>query len=158
MIQRHSVSCKFAGRVVCVGLLAVLPQALFAKPSCTFSSGAPVNFGNYEVFATLPNNFGVGSMTINCQGGGGPFRVTLSTGQSHTFTMRKMRSGPNTLDYNLYTSAGRSVVWGDGSGASGVMFVTKNTSSNFYIFGQIPALQDAAVGTYSDNITAIVNF
>ncbi|MBK6592181.1 MAG: spore coat protein U domain-containing protein [Burkholderiales bacterium] len=158
MTRRHSVACQFAGRVVCAGLLAVLPPALLAKPSCTFSSGAPVNFGNYEIFATLPNNFGVGSIRVDCKGGGGPFKVTLSTGQSHTFAMRKMQSGPNTLDYNLYTSAGRSVVWGDGSGTSGVMFATKNTSSNFYIFGQIPALQDAAAGTYSDNITATVNF
>jgi spore coat protein U-like protein len=30
--------------------------------------------------------------------------------------------------------------------------------SNFYIYGQIPALQDAAVGTYSDNIIATVDF
>jgi|JI10StandDraft_1071094.scaffolds.fasta_scaffold282357_2 spore coat protein U-like protein len=158
MSQSLASSDRFVGRVVCAVLLAAMSSALLAKPSCNFTMGAPANFDLYAVFATMPNNSGVGSITIDCQGGGGPFKVMLSTGQSNTFSVRTMRSGPNTLHYNLYTSAARSGVWGDGSGASGVMFASRNTRSNFYIYGQIPALQDAAVGTYSDNIIATVDF
>ena len=89
--------------LVCAVLLAIVAQAAFSAPRCTFGPVSPVRFGVYNVFDTLPNNNGVGSITIDCQGGGGPFDVTLST-------------------------------------------------------GQIPAGQDAAVGTYTDDITAIANF
>jgi len=145
-------------RIACAGLLASMCQAALARPSCTFSSGSQVDFGIYDVFATLPNNFGVGSINVDCNGGGGPFKVTLSTGQSHSFTSRQMRSGANVLNYNLYTAASRSTVWGDGTGPSSAMYAGRNSLSRLDIFGQIPALQDAAVGNYSDNITAIVNF
>jgi spore coat protein U-like protein len=69
-----------------------------------------------------------------------------------------MKSGANLLNYNLYTSAARNVVWGDGTGGSNTMSATANGSTTLNIFGQIPASQDAAVGTYTDSITATVNF
>jgi spore coat protein U-like protein len=69
-----------------------------------------------------------------------------------------MRNGGNSLGYNLYTSASRNVVWGDGTGGSSTMIVNKNRNTTLSVFGQIPAGQDVAVGTYSDNITTIINF
>jgi spore coat protein U-like protein len=118
-----------------------------------------LNFGAYEVFATAPNNNGVGSLTIDCNGAGNhSFSITLSTGHSQSYASRAMRSGGNHLNYNLYTSADRSVVWGDGTGGSQVITATKNKSATFGVFGQIPFGQDVAIGTYSDNITTTVNF
>jgi spore coat protein U-like protein len=134
-----------------------LPAA-FAAPKCSFDSSSSVDFGTYDVNAQAPNNFGVGSLAIRCQGGGGPFEVTLSAGQSNSFSARDLRSGVNHLSYNLYTTAARNVIWSDGSGRGGTLFAKKNTTTHLDIFGQIPALQDVAVGTYTDNIAAIVNF
>lgn len=144
--------------MTCVASLAIWPLAAQAARFCSFSSAVPVSFGIYDVYAAAANNAGVGSITINCSGGGGPFNVALSTGQSLTYAMRVMNSGANKLNYNLYTSAGRSVVWGDGSGVSQVMTVARNTQTRLDIFGQIPPLQDVAVGSYSDIIIATVNF
>lgn len=139
-------------------LLAMLSPVTFAAAFCTFSSSSPVNFGTYNVFATLPNNNGIGSLRISCSGGGGPFKVTLSTGQGNSYVSRVMKSGANPLNYNLYTSAARNVVWGDGNGVTGVMTAARNATTTLSVFGQISAGQDAAVGTYTDSITAIVNF
>lgn len=139
--------------------LAALSQPLFAAPSCSFNSASAVSFGNYNVFDALPNNNGVGSIRIRCVGGGGPtFVVTLSTGQSNSYAMRFMNSGVNRLNYNLYTSTARSVIWGNGSGGSSVMSVSRNATTTLSIFGQIPAGQDASVGVYSDSIVTTVNF
>lgn len=129
-----------------------------AAPSCTFNTVAPSSFGVYDVFALVANNNGVGSLTIHCQGGGPQAVVALSTGQSNTYAPRRMKSGANTMSYNLYTSAGRTVVWGDGSGASQTLAISANSTTTLSIFGQIPAGQDAAVGAYSDSVTAVVNF
>jgi spore coat protein U-like protein len=139
-------------------LLIALPITSFAATRCAISSIASVDFGTYDVFSTLSNNNGIGSITIDCQGGGSNLEVTLSSGQSNTYVSRTMRRGRNLLSYNLYTSAARNVVWGDGTGGSDTIMVNKHGTTTLSVFGQIPAGQDATVGTYSDDITTIVNF
>ena len=137
----------------------IFSQPVFAKPStCTITS-TPVNFGAYSVFSMSPNNNSGGSIIIVCtNGSGGPFDVMLSTGASNGYASRVMKSGINTLNYNLYTSAARTAVWGDGTGGSSVMRANKGGTTTLTLFGQIPAEKDANVGTYSDSITATVNF
>jgi len=159
MTQRNFFMIQRVRQSLIASLVTVAAQASLADTSCRFTSVDPVSFGAYDIFATLPNNNGVGSLTIDCNGSGSHnFEVSLSTGQSHSFTMRVMRSGSNRLNYNLYTSADRSVVWGDGHGSSQVVTVRKNKATTVSVFGQIPAGQDAAVGTYTDPIVATVNF
>jgi spore coat protein U-like protein len=140
-------------------LLIVMWQPLPALASCSFTSVMDVGFGTYNVFDTLPNASGVGSITIKCQGGpGNAYDVTLSTGQSHSYASRLMKSGANTLTYNIYTSASRSIVWGDGHGGSSTQTAYKNSTTTLSLFGQIPAGQDVASGMYTDNLIATVNF
>jgi spore coat protein U-like protein len=159
MTQRTLFVMPLVRRALIASLLAVAAQASLAATSCTFTSVSPVSFGVYDIFATQPNNNGVGSLTIDCKGGGNDnFEVSLSTGQSHSYTMRVMRSGSKRLNYNLYTSADRSAVWGDGHGGSRLMTVRKNKATTLSVFGQIPAGQDAAIGTYTDPIMATVTF
>jgi spore coat protein U-like protein len=135
---------------------ALLPGAVHAD--CQFSSVSDVGFGAYDVFSKLPNRAGVGNLLIKCKGVGHAADVTLSTGQSHSYVARVMRSGNAVLEYNLYTSAARTVVWGDGSGGSHVMSAGKNQSTYLSIFGSIPEGQDPAVGNYSDTILISVEF
>ena len=139
-------------------VLILFSQAALADTSCTIDSVSAVNFGTYDVFSPQSNNNGVGSLTISCRGGNSAIIVELSSGQSNTFVSRAMRSGRNLLGYNLYTSAARNVVWGDGTGGSSTMGINKNRTTTLSVFGQIPAGQDVAVGTYADNITTVVNF
>jgi spore coat protein U-like protein len=159
MTQHKPFMVPFVRQTLMAASLAVAAQTSLAATSCTFTSVSPVSFGGYDIFATQPNNNGVGSLTIDCKGSGNDtFEVTLSTGQSHSYTQRMMRSGSNWLYYNLYTSADRSVVWGDGHGSSQLMTVRKNKPTTLSVFGQIPAGQDAAIGTYTDPIVATVTF
>jgi spore coat protein U-like protein len=129
-----------------------------ANAGCEISSFGDVSFGAYNVFSTTPNVAGVGNLRINCHGGGHESVVKLSSGQSHGYISRVMRSGHDVLNYNLYTSAARDVVWGDGTGGSRVMSGPKNQNINLDIFGNIPEGQDPAVGTYSDIIVISVEF
>lgn len=159
MTQPTLFKIALARQVLCAAMAAFASQNSPAATSCAFTSVSPVSFGVYDVFATSPNNNGVGSITIDCTGGGNnAFDVTLSTGQSNSYTTRVMSSGSNRLNYNLYTGADRSAVWGDGNGGSQLMTVTKNKATTLNVFGQIPAGQDAAVGTYTDPIVATVTF
>jgi spore coat protein U-like protein len=156
-VRRHISVSILQSFLLCS--IAVFSAPAYAATSCAFNSGNPVNFGNYDVFALQPNISGVGSLTVKCQGGGqSSFTVTLSAGQSNNYVLRTMKSGGNSLGYNLYISAARTLVWGDGNGGSALMKVARNSTTTLSVFGKIPAGQDVAVGIYSDIIIATVNF
>ena len=140
-------------------LFFAMCQPLPSSASCSFTSVTDIGFGTYNVFDTLPDASGVGSITIKCQGGpGNAYDVTLSTGQSNSYISRVMKSGANSLTYNIYTSATRSIVWGDGTAGSSTQSAYKNSTTTLSLFGQIPAGQDVANGIYTDNLIATVNF
>jgi spore coat protein U-like protein len=129
-----------------------------AHADCRFTSADGVSFGAYDVFSRLPNNAGVGSLQVHCQGVGHGAVVKLSTGLSRSYSQRTMRSGNDVLAYNLYTTPARVDVWGDGSGGSSVVPAPKNKNTSLDIFGSIPAGQDPAVGSYADIIFISVDF
>jgi spore coat protein U-like protein len=75
-----------------------------------------------------------------------------------------MAFGANTLQYNLYTTAAFTTVFGDGSGASQTEAGTGAgvaTAVSFTVFGQLPdnATNQAVVpGAYTDTITVTVTY
>jgi spore coat protein U-like protein len=153
------MNCRKFRNTVIVASLAALSVSAFAAGKCHFDSQTGVGFGDYSIFSTAPNNSGVGSLRINCNGGQKhSIVVTLSAGHSNGYAQREMTSGRNSLKYNIYTSAARSVVWGDGTGGSSKMIVDGDKSTILDVFGQIPAGQDAGVGSYTDNILVTVEF
>lgn len=164
------------GWLVCLlllGLLGVAPNAWAqAAQDCTVSA-TPVAFGVYDpVESTTPLD-GVGQITVDCRGNFVFFQVSLSAGGSGSYAAREMTSGPNTLQYNLYLDAARTIIFGDGSGGSqnnwcvtGFTFnrcvgsnppgPTRRAVLPFY--GRVPAGQDPAVGFYSDVVQVEIVF
>jgi spore coat protein U-like protein len=141
-------------------------------PSFIHSRGVGANFalafGAYDVFAgTLVTSSTVISVTCTLTGPSNtvvPYTVSLSTG-SGTYVLRAMLSGANVLNYNLYTTVGRTTVWGDGTGstatvAGSLSLTTANRvkTGTQTVFGAVPALQDAKVGVYADNVTTTVTY
>jgi spore coat protein U-like protein len=95
-----------------------------------------------------------------------PFTVALNAGTTtgDAFTQRLMGSGANTLQYNLYTTAALSTIFGDGTGVTGTVAGTGlgiATANTVQVFGQVPdnATNQAAVpGAYTDTITVTVSY
>jgi spore coat protein U-like protein len=113
-----------------------------------------VNFGSYDVF----NNVGLdstGNIGVTCDMDT-PYSLSLSPGGG-SYASRLMADGPNLLGYNLYTEAARAVIWGDGTGGTGVVSGS-GTTGNHTVYGRISARQNVSVGSYSDSITVTVNF
>ncbi|MDQ3565221.1 MAG: spore coat U domain-containing protein [Pseudomonadota bacterium] len=128
-------------------------------------SATPVSFGSYNVFNATPLD-ATGTITVRCTGLVGllvSYNIKLSAGLSGSYAPRQMASGANRLNYNLYTAATRLTVWGDGS--AGTSFVSNTitllllgVTVNHTVYGRVPALQNVAVGSYSDNITVTLTF
>jgi spore coat protein U-like protein len=138
-------------------IFLLLPNMAQAT-TCTVTAN-PIAFGNYNPFTTTPRNR-TGGITATCIGNG-TLTVALSTGQSGTYDPRYMTSGTTSdkLDYNLYTTAARVTIFGDGS--AGTQTVSKNFKDNtvsIRVYGQIPAMENIAPGSYTDNIIATITF
>ena len=95
-----------------------------------------------------------------------PFTVGLNVGSTtgDAFAQRLMGSGANTLQYNLFTTAGLATIFGDGTGGTATVPGTGAgvaTAASVQVFGQVPdsATNQAAVaGSYTDTITVTVTY
>jgi spore coat protein U-like protein len=130
------------------------PAAPAHGVTCTFSSAPSVAFGNYNTKNASPTD-SVGTIAITC--GAAPSGVAKLSAGSGTYAQRRMTSGANTLNYNLYTTSARTQVWGDGTSGTGTVAFTK-TNNSLSVYGRIPALQNAVPGTYSDSVVVTISF
>lgn len=148
-------------------LFAPAPARAACNPlslcSCTVSATG-VAFGSYNPLSNSPND-AAGSVRVVCTllvALNGSFTIDLSTGASNSYTNRTLRNGANNLVYNLYTSAARTQIWGNGTGSS--VRVTQNFAGLLLVdrtvpvYGRIPAGQNAPAGAYSDTIIVTVTY
>ena len=142
-----------------LALAGVLAMALPASAALCFIGTTGVSFGSYSVFTTTPLD-STGSVSIFCIGDAS-VTVALDRGGAPSFNPRRMLQGTEALNYNLYLDAARTKIWGDGTGGSQVYVNTDVPNLRTVpvtIFGRIPAQQDVSAGSYSNSITATINF
>lgn len=128
------------------------------EAGCSIST-TPVSFGTYDVFSSVPLD-STGSVTFNCTKKE-DIEIELNKGGASTFALRRMLSGSETLYYNLYLDAARTIIWGNGNEGTQVYEqedVPKDTNITVVIYGRIPAGQDVAAGAYTNTVTATLNF
>jgi spore coat protein U-like protein len=156
VISRTAVIARMALLAVLMLLAPAIAEAQLGL-NCTIST-TPVAFGDYNVLAAAPKT-STGSVTYQCTLGVNII-VTLGRGSSAVFDPRTMRNGAEVLNYNLYREAAFQSIWGDGTGGSqtysavaAVLFPVTVTA-----YGQIPAGQNVAAGSYSDAVVATIIF
>ena len=107
-----------------------------------------------------------GVITLACVGrsNDSPYAVSISEGSSNDFLDRRMTNGRARLSYNLYLDPGRTVIWGNGRGA------TQQHVGNFNfgivgseivrltVYGRIPAQPTPAQGAYTDTLLVVLTF
>ena len=148
--------------------LGAAAPALAVTISCT-ASASSIAFGVYNPLSITPAT-STGSMRVVCTGSGTgsanvTVGVTLSAGLSGTFATRKMFSGANSLNYNIYWSTAYTQVMGDGSGGSFAgsagpftVFAGGTGTATGTMYGRVPAQQDVAPGSYVDTILMTVTY
>lgn len=164
---------KILTATLATGVMAAgIAQA--ATTTTTFAVTATVQSTCSATAATLafPNytpgggtQIGNTSISVKCTKNT-PFTVALNAGSTpgDAFAQRLMGSGANTLQYNLYTSAALTTIFGDGTGGTGTVPGTGlgvATANTVQVFGQLPdnATNQAAIpGSYSDTITVTVTY
>ncbi len=165
----HSGNLRRLGWRIALGLLAASAAATAnaaGSARCTLSA-TPLIFGQYVPSRNLPSDFTAtlqltcvasGTATANVEGTIG----LIGPGGS---SIRHLADGGRRLRYQLFADPARTIPWGDGAGdtqtksVSGTVGPAAPMRHTFTIYGRILARQsDAAVGNYSDRITAVLDY
>ena len=88
------------------------------------------------------------------------YYVGLDQGQSPgaTVNQRKMVSGAQALNYQLYSDSARSKIWGNTTGTDTVTGTGTGLAVDHTVFGAVPAAQVVPAGDYADTITVRVYY
>ncbi len=125
--------------------------------------GPNLSFGPYNPLSAFGATTS-GTISVDCNLSPPP-TVRVQIGRSAIsggFQPRRMRhtTGTDTLAYNLYTDAGGTSIWGDGTAGTTTLSdkVQKNKPWLPTVYGIMPPGQDVSVGSYTDTITISIFF
>ena len=153
-------------------LLPALAQAGTAGNTCQVTatvtsactvSGTTLNFGSsIDPLATATPLDATSTLSVQCTNTT-PYTVALSAGANaggaSNFASRTMKSGSNTLGYQLYLDSGRASVWGDGTSSSSTLGGTGTGSAQtLTIYGRLSSLANVVPGSYTDTVTVTVSY
>jgi spore coat protein U-like protein len=146
--------------------LSLAAAAAQADTICRLIAVPGIAFGTYDPLSTAPTDT-LTNVRVTCERNGGPQIVTLTmrigpgtnSSSAQTRRMRLVGAGTDYLSYGLYRDVSRSSVWGSSetvdtvSQTLSIPVPNKGTAStDFTIYGRIPASQDVSVGTYADTV------
>jgi spore coat protein U-like protein len=169
--MRNFIACLSAG-----ALLATAGAAQAANPATTTFQVSATVLKNCTVAATNVafNNYtptagavtANGTVSVSCTKSSA-FTVSLNKGTTAggSIAQRLLSDGAgDTLQYNLYTTAGLATVWGDGTGSSvtqGGNGTGMGTPVALTVYGSLPdnaANQSVPPNGYTDTITVSVAY
>lgn len=146
--------------------LAILAPAAFAatvdtsfqvsitvQNSCTIAA-TPLVFP--DVTGNIPaNHDATATLTVTCNDGAA-YAVGLSNGTNGNRLMNA--GGAQNVAYELYSDAGHSSRWGALNTTEEVGGIGTNSAQAMTVFGRIASSQSVAAGTYTDTVTATIEF
>jgi spore coat protein U-like protein len=141
-----------------IGLLLVSGNLL--AQNCSVDA-SPMSFGGLEA-APGPAVDSAGSVTVNCDAPAS-YLIRLDAGlhSNGQFIARKMRrvQGFESMEYNLYRDASRTLIWGDGTGgSSAVQGTNPGIPQMISLYGRIYGGQNLHIGDYTDIVTVTVDW
>lgn len=124
-------------------------------------TAAPLAFADYDGSSTVD---GQANLSVRCSNGT-LYTISLGDGANGTIAQRLLSDGTNDLEYNLYTSAARTTVWGETAGTDTVAGTGQGMSSTkantHTVYGTITnsvANQDVPTGSYTDTVAVTVTY
>lgn len=148
---------------LCGLVLPAPPAEALCVCSCTVTTTA-LAFGDYDQTSPSPKDANA-TVTVNCTSVVSVLStadIAISARGSGSAANRRLNSGVRLLFYNIYSNPARTVIWGDGTGGTQIVQVPLNGLLNFSssatAYGRIPALQNVALGTYTDTLTITVTY
>jgi spore coat protein U-like protein len=129
------------------------------NPQCNAVTAGAMAFGTYVPDAATDQTAS-STVSVSCTKTT-PIQISLNKGTTTgaTTAARKLASGSDTLNYNLYSDSSRSSIWDDASNKVAGTGAGLSTKLDFTVYGKIPSGQvDTVPGDYSDVVTVTVSY
>jgi spore coat protein U-like protein len=84
--------------------------------------------------------------------------LDAGTGTGASVATRKLTGGGATINYRLYSDAGRTTVWGNTVSTDTVNATGNGAAQSYTVYGRVPAQTTPAPAAYSDTITITVTY
>jgi spore coat protein U-like protein len=125
--------------------------------SCVINSASTMDFGTVGVLTA--NVDSTSTLAVQCTNTTA-YNIGLDagTGTGATVAVRKLTNGSKTINYSLYTTSGRTVVWGNTVGTDTVAGTGNGASQTYTVYGRVPAQTTPAPAAYTDTITVTVTY
>jgi spore coat protein U-like protein len=162
------LTCLLAGEPIVAQAgtsTATLSVSIVITASCTINPATLVfaSTAGTSLIATAVN--GSSSVSVTCTNGS-PYSIAMDNGANASGSQRRMISGGNFLNYNLYVDAAHTLPWSTAINSttcttSGDCFLgTGNGSAqSINIYGVVPTTASAPpAGTYTDTVTMTITF
>lgn len=138
-----------------------VPVTATVANNCTISSPAAMAFGNYDPLvanASAALDVSANAISVACTNGvTATIGLDLGTNNPASTQTRRMKSGTSDyLTYDLFSDSARTTIW---DATNTVSYTAVDTSAvSQTVYGRVAGGQNAPTGSYSDTITATVNF
>lgn len=134
--------------------------------SCTINA-ATLDFGSNVAGTTLvsTNVDAATTVSVTCTSGS-PYSIGMDNGANVSGSQRRMKSGSNFLNYNLYVDSGRTNAWTTAASSSTCTTASScflgtgsGSSQSVNIYGRVPSIGTAPpTGTYTDTVTMTITY
>jgi spore coat protein U-like protein len=161
-------ACIYASGSVCAlagTATSNLTVQLTITASCTINA-ATLDFGSNPGTTLVAANIDASStVSVTCTSGS-PYSIGMDNGANASGTQRRMKTGANFLNYNLYVDAGRTNAWTTAASnstcttANSCALGTGNGSAQpVNIYGRVPSIGTAPpTGAYSDTVLMTITY
>ncbi len=157
---------SFVKRELRVGVFASLLAAPAFAAQCNFSEmgGTLIDFGVRSA-AINSDIIGIDDVRFTCSDGIVPtigYTVAISAGSSGNFAQRTLQHGGDVLNYNIYTEATFTQIFGDGQPGSNSSTVSglcvSGQSCIVPVYGRINGGQSVSSGVFTDEVVVTISF
>lgn len=157
--------------LLCASTALVLPEARAAErgtakiavsavvePNCRLAV-EPLAFGNYDPLGahTSSDLDASASMVLTCTRDSRA-SVVMDSGRNGAGRTRSLTFAGNRLSYEIFRDPAHTQNWGGGADAMQVIAQGLRAPSELIVYGRIPGGQEVGAGSYTDVITATIDF
>ncbi len=133
--------------------------------ACTINA-ATLDFGSNAGTSLVASNIDAATtVSVTCTNGS-PYSIGMDNGANATGAQRRMKTGTNFLNYNLYVDSARTNAWT--TAASSTTCTTANScalgtgngsAQTVSIYGRVPSIGTAPpAGSYTDTVTMTITY
>jgi len=127
------------------------------QAQCLINSASTLSFGTRGVLSANVDQ--TSTIVVQCTDTTTyDIGLDAGTGSGASVATRKLTGGGATIDYRLYSNAGRTTVWGNTVATDTVSATGNGAAQSYTVYGRIPAQTTPAPAAYSDTITITVTY